>query len=196
MASLSAVPAVFAGRGAVSIEASIGIALFSMFALGVGGWLWWLTSGLGVLVPSQSVFLRSALFGTAASFALWLGWLVVAFAVLQRATGSAVPMERLVREAGVATAPLALGVLMVVPFLSFGIGVAAVGIWVVSMQNALERATGVRGGPVTVANALGFTVWASVLSLLGAGGQTFAPGPFLAHAVWESVARNLAHTLR
>ena len=47
-----------------------------------------------------------------------------------------------------------------------------------------------------VANALGFALWAGVLSLISAGGHTFAPGPFLAHSVWESVARLVATTVR
>ena len=187
---------VFAGRRAVTTELSLVIALVSMFGLGVGGWLWWWTAGLGVITPPWTVFVRSALFGTAVSFGLWLGWLLVAFAVLQRVTGAAVPMERLLREAGLATAPLALGVLMVVPYVSFGVGLAVIGAWTMTMQGALERATGRRGGAILLANALGFALWAGVLSLLGAGGQPFAPGPFLAHSVWEAVARTAALAVR
>lgn len=196
MASPSDLFGVFTGSREVTLELSLAIALVSMFGLGVGGWLWWITAGLDVMTASSTVFVRSALFGTAVSFGLWLGWLLVAFAVLQRVTASAVPMERLVREAGIATAPLALGVLMVVPYLSFGVGVAVVGAWAMSMQTALERATGLRGAPILLANALGFALWAGVLSLLGAGGQTYAPGPFLAHSVWETVVRTASQTIR
>ena len=199
LASPAGVVDVFAGRRAVTTELSLVIALVSMFGLGLGGWLWWWSSGMSALRPDLTLwtlFVRSALFGTAVSFGLWLGWLLVAFAVLQRVTGAAVPMERLLREAGLATAPLALGVLMVVPYLAFGLGVAVLGAWVVSMQGALERATGYRGGWILVANTLGFGLWAGVLSLLGARGDVYAPGPFLAHSVWEIVARLASQAAR
>ncbi len=191
------------GSTGPGMEMALAIALLSMFGLGVGGWLWWVTSGLGaavdgrsVLLDGRSVFLRSALFGTAVSFGLWLGWVLVAYGMLQRNTPTAISIERLLREAGLATAPLALGVFMVVPYLSYGVGIAVIGAWAMAMQAAFERATGVRGMPVIVANALGFALWAGVLSLITAGGHTFAPGPFLAHAVWESVARLVSTSVR
>ncbi|MFA7296030.1 MAG: hypothetical protein WC211_02450 [Dehalococcoidia bacterium] len=195
LASPAGVVDVLAGRHAVTTELALAIALVSMFGLGLGGWLWWWMTGMSALNPEISawtVFVRSALFGTAVSFGLWLGWLLVAFAVMQRVTGAAVPMERLLREAGLATVPLALGVLMVIPYLSFGIGVAVIGAWAASMQGALERATGQRGASIVLANLLGLTLWAGVLSLLGSGGNVYAPGPFLAHSVWEFVATRLA----
>jgi hypothetical protein len=199
LASPAGVVEVLAGRRAVTTELALAIALVSMFALGVGGWLWWWLAGMSAVTPgvtASTVFVRSALFGTAVSFGLWLGWLLIAFAVLQRVTGAAVPMERLLREAGVATAPLALGVLMAVPVVSFGIGVAVIGVWTASMQGALERATGQRGGWIVLANGLGLGLWAGVLSLLGARGDVYAPGPFLAHSVWEIVARLASQAVR
>jgi hypothetical protein len=124
------------------------------------------------------------------SFALWLLWLLVVYAVLQRMTGHVVAMDRLVREAGMATAPLALGVLMgVAPAVAFGVGIAAIGAWVMSMQVAVERATELRGWPVLLANATGFAVWALTLSVLTTSGNSLAPGPFLAESVWEAVAK-------
>ena len=199
LASPAGVIDVLAGRRAVTTELALVIALVSMFGLGVGGWLWWWMAGMSAVradLTPWTVFVNSALFGTAVSFGLWLGWLLVAFAVLQRVTGAAVPMERLLREAGLATAPLALGVLMAVPYLSFGIGVAVLGAWGASMQGALERATGQRGGWIVLANGLGFGLWAGVLSLLGARGDVYAPGPFLAHSVWEIVARLTSQAVR
>jgi len=108
---------------------------------------------------------------------------------MQRLTGHVVAMDRLVREAGMATAPLALGVLMgIVPAVAFGVGVAVIGAWAMAMQVAVERATDLRGMPVLVANGAGFAVWALTLSILTTGGNPLAPGPFLAESVWEAVA--------
>lgn len=172
---------------ATNIEMGLAIAAGSMFALGLGGWLWWLRSGLG---DPGTVFLKSVVFGGLVSFALWLAWLVVVFAVVQVLAGRTIQMERLAAEAGFATAPLALGLLMALPLFSFGIGVAAIGLWVASMQVAVERAGGVRGRTALVANALGFLLWAGMLSLLATGSQPLAPGPFLAESVWEAVVEH------
>lgn len=169
------------------VEAALTIAGVSMLLLGLGGWLWWWRSGFGDL---QGVFVKSALFGSAMSFGLWLAWLLVAYALLQAISGATVPMDRLVREAGVATAPLALGVLMVLPVISFAIGLAVIGAWAFATQSAIERASGQRGLPVLIANAAGFALWATVLSLLATGSHPLAPGPFLAESVWEAVVRH------
>lgn len=169
-----------------SVERSIVVAAGSMLLFGLGGWMWWLRAGLG---DPQSVFSKSVLFGALVSFALWLLWLLVVYAVMQRMTGHVVAMDRLVREAGMATAPLALGALMgLVPAVAFGVGIAAIGAWAMAMQAAVERATEVRGLPVLVANAAGFAVWAVTLSVLTTSGNPYGPGPFLAESVWEAVA--------
>ena len=128
------------------------------------------------------------LIGWAVSFCLWLAWLVVSYVVLQGLTGAIVPMNRWVREAGLATAPLAVGVLMVLPLISFGVGVLAVGACVAATQSALERASGFRGLSVVLANGAGFAVWACVLSLLATAGNALAPGPFVAETLWEAIA--------
>ena len=67
--------------------------------------------------------------------------------------------------------------------------VAAIGVWVLAMQTAVERATGERGSVVMMANAAGFALWALVLTLLSTGSHPLAPGPFVAESVWEAVVR-------
>ena len=179
-------PNAVALRGdAASTESALVVAALAMLALGTGGWLWWWRSGFGDL---QGVFIKSVLFGTVVSFACWLGWLVVVYALLQRLATTVIPMDRLIREAGLATAPLALGLLMALPLLSFPIGLVAIAAWVVSIQQAIERASDLRGVPVFLANLAGFALWAGVLSLLTTASQPLAPGPFLAESVWEAIA--------
>lgn len=169
-----------------SVERSLAVAGGSMLLFGIGGWLWWVRSGL---VDAQTVFVKSVLFGALVSFALWLAWLLIVYAMLQRLTGRVVAMDRLVLEAGTATAPLALGMLMgVLPAVAFGVGVGVIGAWVLAMQAAVERASELRGTPVLLANAMGFALWALTLSLLSTGGQPLGPGPFLAESVWEAVS--------
>jgi len=163
---------------------SLAVAGASMLMLGLGGWLWWLTSGLG---DKQTVLIKSMLMGSVFSLALWLGWLVVAYVVLQRITHEVISVERLVRAAGMAAAPLALGVFMVIPGISFGVGILAIGAWALTTNEAIERATGIRGRPVVLANAAGFALWAIAMSLLATSTNQIAPGPFLAESIWEAV---------
>jgi hypothetical protein len=176
-----------------SIERSIAVAVISMFAFGLGGWLWWVRSNFG---DEREIFLKSVVFGGAMSFALWLAWLIVVYALVQRLSRRVVPMELLVREAGMANAPLALGVLMALPLVSFAAGLLAIAAWVASMQRAVERASGLRGTSILVANLAGFALWAGVLSLLATGSHPLAPGPFLAESVWEALADRAAALIR
>jgi hypothetical protein len=180
----------FLRRASASTEVAILVAAVSMLLLGLGGWLWWWRSGLAAagLGDLREVFIKSVLAGSAMAFGLWLAWLVAAYAVLQRLTGVLVPMDRLVREAGIATAPLALSLLMVLPVISFGVGLLAVGLCAASMQSAIGRASGSRGLPVLLANGAGFALWAAVLSLLATSDHMLAPGPFVAETLWEAVA--------
>ena len=163
---------------------SLAVASGSMLMLGLGGWLWWLTSGLG---DTTTVLIKSMFMGSLFSLALWLGWLVVAYMVLQHTTHAVISVERLVRSAGMAAAPLALGVFMVIPGISFGVGIVSIGAWALTTNEAIERATGIRGRPVVLANAAGFALWAIAMSLLATSTNQIAPGPFLAESIWEAV---------
>ena len=168
--------------------ASVAVAAVSTVLAGLGGWLWWMSSGLGDVRAADSVFVKSVLFGSVASLGLWGVWLIVVAWVLQRLAKTMVQVGPLVRAAGMATVPLAFGILMVVPVVSFSLGLLAIAGWVLLTQSAIERATGIRGGEVILANLAGFAVWAAVLSLLTTGDNQFAPGIFLAESLWDLVA--------
>ncbi|MFN8638560.1 MAG: hypothetical protein U0360_03680 [Dehalococcoidia bacterium] len=58
------------------------VVAISMALLGLGGWLWWVRSGLP---GGRGVLISSVLVGTVFSLALWLLWLLVAFAVIGHA---------------------------------------------------------------------------------------------------------------
>lgn len=164
---------------------SLAVAAVSMSMLGIGGWLWWWTSGLG---DSGAVFFKSAVLGTLFSLTLWLVWLLVVYAVVHRLSGAVVRVDELLRAAGLATAPLALALLMVVPAVSFGIGLIAIAGWLLATQVAIERATSVSSSHALLANMAGFSVWALGMSLLTTAGDQLAPGPFLAESLWDALA--------
>jgi hypothetical protein len=175
-------------RDPTATGGSVAVAAASTLLLALGGWLWWVVSGLDDVKGADSVFIKSVVFGTVASLALAGVWLLVVVALLQRLGGALVQIEPLLRAGGMAMLPLALGLFMVVPVISFSVGIIAVGGAVLMMQSAIERATGVRGGAAILANLAGFAVWAIVLSLLTTSNNQFAPGPFLAESLWDLVA--------
>ncbi|MFN8638561.1 MAG: hypothetical protein U0360_03685 [Dehalococcoidia bacterium] len=49
---------------------------------------------------------------------------------------------------------------MIVPVVSFGVGVFAIVAWVALTQSAIERAAGAPSGVALVANLAGFEAWA------------------------------------
>lgn len=161
------------------------VAAAATFALALGGWLWWLFSGFGA---ADSVFLKSVVFGSLASLLMWLVWLLVVYALLERIAGVRPPVEQLLRAAGFATAPLAIGIFMAVPAISFGAGVLALAAWVLAMQLAIERASGVSGRDAALANLGGFAVWIVAMSLLTTASNQFGPGPLLAESIWDALA--------
>ena len=164
---------------------SLLVATSSMALLGVGGWLWWVFSGFG---DGGAVFLKSVLFGTLASLLMWLVWLLIVHRLLERIAGVTVPVEQLVRAAGFATAPLALGLLMALPAVSFGVGLLALGAWLLTTQAAVERVAGGGSGAVMVANLAGFAAWAVLMSLLTTASNQLGSGPFLAESIWDVIS--------
>lgn len=159
-------------------------AVVSIAMLGLGGWLWWVTSGLGNRGP---VFIKSVLLGTAFASIAWVVWLIVAYAVLSRLARTAIDVAALLRTAGFACAPLVLALLMVLRPIAFGIGLTAIAAWVATTHVALQRAAGRTGGEVLAANLAGFATWAIIMSLLASATNQTAPGPFLAESIWEAV---------
>jgi len=161
------------------------VAVGAMAMLSVGGWLWWLFSGFG---SAESVFIKTVIFGTLASFMLWLVWLLIVYGLLQRLAGVTAPVEQLLRAAGFATFPLSLGILMAIPAISFGVGLVALGAWLLTTQAAIERTTGAQPGVVLVANLAGFATFVVLMSLLTTASNQLGPGPLLAESLWESIS--------
>ena len=164
---------------------SLAVASASMMFLGLGGWLWWFSSGLGDV---RTVLVKSMLMGGFFSLALWLCWLIVAYLILKRYTDNPINAEELIRAAGIAAAPLAFGIFMIIPSISFGIGILTIAAWVLTTNEAIERVSGIKGRPVLLANISGFSLWVICMSILATSTNQIAPGPFLAESIWEAIA--------
>lgn len=160
------------------------IAILSIAMLGLGGWLWWIASGLGDASP---LLLKSVVLGTGFATAAWIVWLIVAYAVLNRLAHVPIDVGAVLRAAGFACVPLCIALLMAIRPIAFGIGMTAVAAWVAATQIALQRASGRPGGEAWLANVTGFGAWAVVMSLLATASNQTAPGPFLAESIWEAV---------
>ena len=156
------------------------VAVGSMLLYGVGGWLWWVRADFS---DAGTLFLKSVLIGTLFAVALWLVWLLVVYLVLLQLARVMVPVDQLLRGAGFATTPLAVGLLMVVPGVSFGVGILALGGWLLLTQVVIERCAPRAGGVATLANLAGFGVWLAVMSLLALGDDPLVPGAFLVEAL-------------
>jgi hypothetical protein len=152
----------------------------SCFLSGVGGWLWWVLRGLP---DGSDVFLRSAVIGSLIALVLWtLAWVGLVYVMLTQVFRERVFLEQLLRVMGLATAPLALTLLMFIPGVSLGIGIAALALTFGLTTIAIQMVTTADSARVLVANLAGFTLWACVLTLLVRYGDPYAPGIFLFNA--------------
>ena len=158
--------------------AGIAVAGVSLLLSGLGGWLWWLVSGFG---DAGDIFLHSTVIGSLIALALWALWLGVVYLILTQLFRQRAYVEQLMRVMGLAMAPLALTALMFIPLISFAIGVTALAATFALSCVAIKSVTSAENGQVLAANAAGFLVWASVLTLLASSStlQPHAPGVFL-----------------
>ncbi len=161
------------------------VAVVATFLAGVGGWLWWtMTQGYG---DGGKVLFQSLILGSVFSIALWVAWLLIVYVLLTQVFRAQADVQQLVRVMGLAAAPLALSVLMFIPALDFGIGLASIALLFGLTTIAVQSATNASPGVVLVCNLAGFAVWAIVLGLLVTSSNFFAPGFFLMDAANEAL---------
>ena len=169
-----------ARRDPGALAPALVVAVGSMLLHGAGGWLWRVRTDLD---DAGALFVQSVLIGALFAVVLWLAWVLVVYLVVARAARVMTPVDQLLRAAGFAAAPLALGLLMAAPGLSMGAGVLALGGWLLFTQAAVERCAPRAGAAATLANLAGFAVWVCVMSLLTLGDDPLVPGVFLVEAL-------------
>jgi hypothetical protein len=163
------------GDPASTIPAVV-IAVAATLLSGVGGWLWWLFADFG---DSGKVFVQSMILGTILGVILGGIWIAITYVMLTQVFRARADVNELVRVMGFAAAPLALTVLMFIPGLDFGIGLAATALFFATTVIAVQTATDAPAGRALVATLAGFAVWAIVLGLLTTKDHTWAPGFFV-----------------
>ena len=163
---------------------SVAVAVVATFLAGLGGWLWWIMQDFG---DSGKVMMQSFILGSIFSVALWVVWLLIVYVLLTQVFRAQADIQQLVRTMGMAAAPLALSVLMFIPALDFGIGLASLALLFGLTTFAIQASTSASAGQVLVCNAAGFAIWAIVLALLVGSDSFFAPGIFLVDATKEAM---------
>ncbi len=161
------------------------VAVASIFLAGLGGWLWWAMQDFG---DKGKVLLQSFILGSIFAIALWVAWLLIVYVLLTQVFRAQADIQQLLRVMGLAAAPLALTVLMFIPGIDFGIGLASLALFFGLTTIAIQTATNASPGAVLAANGAGFAVWAIVLGFLVTDNSFFAPGFFLMNAANEALA--------
>ncbi|MBI5287663.1 MAG: YIP1 family protein [Chloroflexi bacterium] len=166
---------------AASTVPAVLVAVVSTLLFGLGGWLWWALNGpdSDFYLSSGDIFLKSFIIGSVLSVILWGVWVGITYIVLGQLFRARVDIQELVRVMGFATAPLALGVILFIPVLDFGIGLTSVALLFGATVIAVQSATDAPAGKTLVAVACGFAVWAIVLALFVGDDSIYAPGFFM-----------------
>ena len=160
-----------------TIPAIVVVAVATLLS-GIGGWLWFLSQSYHA--KSGEFLLKSAIIGSILSIIVWaIGWLGVTYVMLTQVFRARADVNELIRVMGFAAAPLALTVVMVIPGLDYGIGLAALGLMFGSTLLAVQSATDAPAGKALIATAAGFAVWVIVVQLFAGSTNTYAPGIFI-----------------
>jgi hypothetical protein len=153
------------------------VVVVATFLTGIGGWLWYQMQDYN---PETGKFLmKSAVIGSVLAIVLWAVWVGITYVMLSQIFRARADVNQLIRVMGFAAAPLALGLLMFIPGLDYGIGLTSLAVTFGLTQIAVQCATDASPGRALAANAAGFAVWAIVLELFVTSSSPYAPGIFV-----------------
>ena len=152
------------------------VAVVATLLAGLGGWLWWAVAG----IPDKGkMFVQSLIFGSILSLLFWFIWIAITYVLLTQIFRARADLNELIRVMGFATAPLALGILMFIPEVDWGIGLCSIAFFFALTTIAVQSATDAPAGRALAANAAGFAIWAIVLGILVTARHAWAPGFFI-----------------
>lgn len=155
---------------------AIVVAVVATFLFGVGGWLWWV---LADIPEAGDIFVKSLILGSIFSLILWAVGVALTYVMLTTIFGARADVNELIRVMGFAAAPLALGVLIFIPAIEFGLALTVIALYFGSNVIAIQTVTDAPAGKVMAAAGVGFLVWAVVLGLFVGDKNAYAPGIFV-----------------
>jgi hypothetical protein len=134
-------------------------------------------------------FFKTFILGGIFMAALWLLWVYISAMILSRVFGAGADMNRMIRTTGLAFAPMAISLLVVISVLAVPFGVIAVATTLLLTNAAIQATTDAQPHQVVIANLAGFAVFALVLGILANIGQIYdrgglAPGIFFFSLNW------------
>jgi hypothetical protein len=146
---------------------AVTVVVAASFLAGLGSWLWWIQQNLpGVDHKNFEVFLKSLVLGGIFQSALWFLWVYTAAMILTRGFRADADINQMVRTMGLAFAPMAISVLLVIRVLTIPFGVIAIAGAVLLSHVAIQATTNAESRQVVLANMVGFVVFAVVLGIL------------------------------
>jgi hypothetical protein len=170
------------------------VAAGSLFLFALGGWLWWVINayeGVTNQVGGGEVLVKSVIIGTILGMIFWAAWVGITYIMLSQMFRARVDLNDLIRVMGFAAAPLGLGVLMFIPWLDFGIALAAVALLFGTNIIAVQTVTDAPPGRVLAATGAGFLLWAALLGLFVTNFDSpYGPGIFLFDTAVEGIKGN------
>jgi hypothetical protein len=164
---------------------AIAVVVAATVLAGLGSWLWWIQQDFapGVDQKNLEVFFKSLVLGGIFQSALWFLWVYISAMVLTRGLGASADINQMVRTMGLAFAPMAISVLMVIRVLTVPFGVIGIGATLLLSNVAIQATTTADSRQVVLANVVGFLVFAIVLGILANISEVYnwgglAPGLF------------------
>ena len=155
------------------------VVVVASFLSGLGSWLWWTFEDFP---DAGEVFIKSFLVGSILQVGVWFLWVYVV-AMVCKSLRVPTDLNRLLRTMGLAFAPMAIALLMLISFLTIPFGVIAVAATVALTYVAIQAATDAEPQQVMLANIVGFVVFAVSLGILANVSEVYdigglAPGLF------------------
>jgi hypothetical protein len=159
---------------------AIAVVIVASFLAGLGTWLW---SVVEDQPDKMELFFKATILGSIFQIALWVLWVWIAGMLLSRVFGAGADMNRLMRTMGLAFAPMAISLLVLLSILSIPFAAISIGLTFLLTNAAIASATDAPADRVALANLVGFAAFALILGILSnvaqwhnAGG--LAPGIF------------------
>jgi hypothetical protein len=171
---------------AAATAPAIAVVVVASFLAGLGTWLW----GVVEDVPDKGeIFFKATILGSIFQIALWVLWVWIAGMLLSRVFGAGADMNRLMRTMGLAFAPMAISLLVLVSILSIPFAAIAIGATFLLTNAAIASATDAPPDRVALSNLTGFAAFAIILGILSNVAEWFhhgglAPGIFFFNLSW------------
>jgi hypothetical protein len=146
------------------------VAGVSCFLAGLGAMLFYSVNDFGSYPEDK--FLNMFILGSAFMAAMYAVWVLIVYVVLVQAYKATADLQSLFRTMGYASAPLALSVLMFIPFVYPVLAIVPIALLLVLTIYAVQSASNAESTQVVIANLAGLAVFVLILSAISLSSDT------------------------